>query len=68
MIKSLNAGTVVSPRDVQRVKKAIADYFDQWVKGKLSEVTDVTSDITSYSREVLTGKLAQIFDTLTNRA
>ena len=68
VIKSLNAGTVVSPRDVQRVKKAIVNYFDQWVDGKLSEATDVTSDITSYSREVLTGKLAQIFDTLTNRA
>jgi glycosyltransferase involved in cell wall biosynthesis len=65
VIKSLNAGTVVSPRDVQRVKKVIASYFDQWIEGKLSEATDVTSNITLYNRKVLTGKLAQIFDKLT---
>jgi glycosyltransferase involved in cell wall biosynthesis len=65
VIKSLNAGTIVSPRDVQRVKKVIASYFDQWTEGKLSEATDVTSNITLYNREVLTGKLAQIFDKLT---
>jgi glycosyltransferase involved in cell wall biosynthesis len=65
VIKSLNAGTVVSPRDIQRVKKVIARYFDQWIEGKLSESKDVTSNITLYNRKVLTGKLAQIFDKLT---
>ena len=65
VIKSLNAGTVVSPRDVQRVKKVIASYFDQWMEEKLSEATDVTSNITLYNRKVLTGKLARIFDKLT---
>ena len=65
VIKSLNAGTVVSPRDVQRVKKVIASYFDQWMEEKLSEAMDVTSNITLYNRKVLTGKLARIFDKLT---
>jgi glycosyltransferase involved in cell wall biosynthesis len=62
VIKSLNAGTVVSPLEIQRIKKAIASYYDQWEAGKLYAVTDVSSDITPYNRKVLTGKLAQIFD------
>jgi glycosyltransferase involved in cell wall biosynthesis len=65
VIESLNAGTVISPRDVQRLKKAIASYFDQWVAGKLSVATDDASNITRYNRKVLTGRLAQIFDKLT---
>ena len=62
VIKSLNAGTVVSPLEVHRIKKAIASYYDQWEKGKLYAAMDVSGDITQYNRKVLTGKLAQIFD------
>jgi glycosyltransferase involved in cell wall biosynthesis len=68
VIKSLKAGTVVSPRDVQRVKKAIGNYFDQWVEGTLSAATDNASNITPYNRKFLTGRLAQIFDKLTQSA
>jgi len=65
VIKSLKAGTVVSPRDVQRVKTAIENYFDQWVEGTLSAATDDASNITLYNRRFLTGRLAHIFDRLT---
>jgi glycosyltransferase involved in cell wall biosynthesis len=65
VIKSLKAGTVVSPRDAQRVKTAIENYFDQWVAGTLSAATDDASDIRLYNRRFLTGKLAHIFDRLT---
>jgi glycosyltransferase involved in cell wall biosynthesis len=65
VIKSLNAGIVISPRNVQLIKKAIASYYDQWAEGKLSAATDVPSNIEHYSRKVLTGKLAHIFDKLT---
>ena len=64
IIKSLNAGTVISPRKVQRIKKAIADYYEQWSEGKISTTPDKTSNITKYSRKVLTHKLAQIFEKL----
>jgi glycosyltransferase involved in cell wall biosynthesis len=65
VIKSLKAGTVVSPRDAQRVKTAIENYFDQGVAGTLSAATDDASDIRLYNRRFLTGKLAHIFDRLT---
>jgi len=65
VIKSLKAGTVVSPRDAQRVKTAIENYFDQWAAGTLSAATDDASDIRLYNRRFLTGKLAHIFDRLT---
>lgn len=64
VIKSLNAGTVISPRDIQRIKKAITSYFDQWTEGTLSATTNDMRNVTLYNRKVLTGKLAQIFDKL----
>ena len=65
IIKSLNAGTVISPRKVQRIKKAIADFYEQWTEGKISTTPDNTGNITRYSRKVLTHKLAKIFEKLT---
>ena len=65
VIKSLNAGIVISPGNVQRIKKAIANYYEQWAEGKLSAAKDITSNIEPYSRKFLTGKLADIFDKLT---
>jgi glycosyltransferase involved in cell wall biosynthesis len=62
IIKSLNAGTVISPRKVQRIKKAIADFYQQWIERKISTTPDNTGDITRYDRKVLTRKLAQIFE------
>jgi glycosyltransferase involved in cell wall biosynthesis len=65
IIKSLNAGTVISPRKVQRIKKAIADFYEQWTEGEISTTPDNTSNITRYSRKFLTHKLAKIFEKLT---
>jgi glycosyltransferase involved in cell wall biosynthesis len=65
VIESLNAGIVISPGNVQRIKKAIAIYYEQWAEGKLSAAKDATSSIEPYSRKFLTGKLAHIFDKLT---
>lgn len=67
LIKSINAGTVISPLEVQRVKRVIASYYDLWVERKLHATIDVTSDINPYNRKVLTGKLAQIFDKISQK-
>ena len=67
VIKSLNAGIVISPGNVQRIKKAIANYYEQWAEGKLTAAKNITSNIEPYSRKFLTGKLADIFNKLTQK-
>lgn len=64
IIKSLNAGTVVSPRSVQDIRNAISNLYEQWKEGKTS-VTTKMENITVYDRKFLTHKLAQIFEKIT---
>jgi glycosyltransferase involved in cell wall biosynthesis len=66
IIKSVNAGTVVSPRNVQGIKKAVAHFYDEWTEGKLS-ASMKRENIARYDRRVLTHKLAQIFEKVTSR-
>jgi glycosyltransferase involved in cell wall biosynthesis len=62
IIRSLNAGTVVSPRNVSGIKKAITDFYQQWTKNKTVTTAARVGDIKRYDRKVLTGKLAEIFE------
>jgi len=59
IIKSLRAGTVVSPNNIQLIKQTIFEFCEKWKQGKLAKVTN---DITRYDRRFLTQRLAQIFE------
>ena len=65
IIKSVNAGTVISQKNVQRIKEAIVDYYKQWTEGESSTTTYNTGDITVYDRKILTRRLAKIFEKVT---
>jgi glycosyltransferase involved in cell wall biosynthesis len=65
IIKSVNAGTVISQKNVQRIKEAIVDYYKQWTEGETSTTTYNTGDITVYDRKVLTRRLVKIFEKVT---
>jgi glycosyltransferase involved in cell wall biosynthesis len=66
IIQSANAGVVVSS-NVEAIKDAILDFYEQWATGKLSSTTDMSS-IEKYNRKVLTHKLAQIFEKLSKKS
>jgi glycosyltransferase involved in cell wall biosynthesis len=63
IIRSANAGLVVS-LNLEAIKDAILEFYEQWATGKLSATTDMVS-IERYNRKVLTHKLAQIFEKIT---
>jgi glycosyltransferase involved in cell wall biosynthesis len=63
IVQSAKAGLVVSP-NVEAIKEAILELYEQWAEGKLSATTK-TASIESYNRKFLTSKLAQIFEKLT---
>jgi glycosyltransferase involved in cell wall biosynthesis len=65
VIKSSNAGTVVPPMNVQRIKNAISDFYEQWKEGKSPTTAGSVENITRYDRKVLTQRLAQIFEKIT---
>jgi len=62
IIKSLKAGTVVAPDNVQLIKQKIFEFYEKWKQGKL---TKMTCDLTKYNRRFLTQRLAQIFEKAT---
>ena len=64
IIKSSDSGTVVSPRSVRGIKNAISDFYKQWIDGKVFAATKM-ENIAVYDRQILTQKLAQIFDKVT---
>jgi glycosyltransferase involved in cell wall biosynthesis len=64
IIKLANSGTVVSPRSVRGIKNAISDFYEQWIEGKVFAATKM-ENITVYNRQILTQKLAHIFDEVT---
>jgi glycosyltransferase involved in cell wall biosynthesis len=63
IIKTANCGTVVSPRSVRGIKKAISDFYEQWTEGKIF-ATEM-ENIAAYDRKILTQKLAEILDKVT---
>jgi glycosyltransferase involved in cell wall biosynthesis len=63
IIKSLKAGTVVSPDKIQLIKQTILEFYKKWKQDKLAKII---SDITKYDRRFLTQRLAQIFEKVTS--
>ena len=59
IIESLDAGAVVSPRDIPSIKKAMSTFYEQWTKG---DPFRGKGNIDVYNRKFLTQELAQIFD------
>ena len=62
IIKSLKAGTVVSPNNIPLIKQTIFEFYEKWKKGKLAKITN---DITKYDRRFLTQRLAQTLEKTT---
>ena len=62
IIKSLKAGTVVSPNNMRLIKQKMFDFYEKWKQGRLATIT---SDITKYNRRFLTQRLAQILEKAT---
>lgn len=60
IVQSANAGLVVS-WDIEAIKNAILEFYEQWAEGKLSATTDM-ANIERYNRKAQTSKLAQIFE------
>jgi glycosyltransferase involved in cell wall biosynthesis len=58
LISSTKTGIIVSPTNTRSIKQAIFKLFQDWKKGKL-EIME--SDISEYDREVLTARLAKVF-------
>jgi len=59
LIKSLNAGRVVSPNNIKLIKETIFELFEKWERGELPKIT---CDLSKYERKFLTQRLAQIFE------
>jgi glycosyltransferase involved in cell wall biosynthesis len=62
IVQSANAGLVAS--DVEEIKNAIFEFYEQWTEGKLSASTDMAG-IERYNRKVQTRELAEIFEKVT---
>jgi glycosyltransferase involved in cell wall biosynthesis len=63
IVQSANAGLVVSSNE-EAIKNAILELYEKWAKGKLVATTEM-AEINKYNRKVLTHKLAEIFEKVT---
>jgi glycosyltransferase involved in cell wall biosynthesis len=63
IIRSIEAGMVVPPDNIELIKEAIFNFYEMWKQGKL---VTTTGDITKYDRVFLTQRLAKIFDLVLN--
>jgi glycosyltransferase involved in cell wall biosynthesis len=62
LIKSLDAGIIIPPKNLNLVKKTMLYFYQKWKIEDLS-VSDTTSDkLQKYSRKFLTQKLIKIFE------
>ena len=62
LIKSLNAGIILPPKNLKKIKKAILDLYQKWKIGKLLKDVNYSSKLEEYDRKFLTMKLASIFE------
>ena len=63
IVQSAKAGIVVSSNE-EAIKKAITELYEKWAKGKLVATTEM-AEINKYNRKVLTRKLAEILEKVT---
>ncbi|MCU0493284.1 MAG: glycosyltransferase family 4 protein [Chloroflexaceae bacterium] len=64
LVEEQGAGVVVPPGDGGAIRRALLDYFAQWQSGGL-KLRPATS-ITRFARRALTGRLAAVFDELSD--
>jgi glycosyltransferase involved in cell wall biosynthesis len=60
VIRSLDAGVVVAPGDVDGLKNAIAASYGKWMRGEKDTVP--REKVKLYDRRLLSGQLAEILD------
>ena len=63
IIRATQSGTVVRPKNHQKAKEVILNMYEKYIMGEL-RLESNHALIQQYERKVLTGKLANIFDTL----
>ena len=62
LIRSINAGTVIPPRNIELVKKTILFYYNRWRNEKLFQLPNYSAKIEKFNRKILTQRLSKIFD------
>jgi len=62
IIRSINAGTVIPPRNIELVKKTILSYYNRWRNEKLFQPLNYSDKIEKFNRKILTQRLSKIFD------
>jgi len=62
LIRSINAGTVIPPRNIELVKKTILFYYNRWRNEKLFQPPNYSAKIEKFDRKILTQRLSKIFD------
>ena len=62
LIRSINAGTVIPPRNIELVTKTILFYYNRWRNEKLIQPPNYSANIEKFNRKILTQRLSKIFD------
>jgi glycosyltransferase involved in cell wall biosynthesis len=62
LIKSLGAGIIIPPRNIDLVKKAILLFYKKWKNEKLVGLTINSNELQKFNRIKLTQRLSEIFD------
>ncbi|MEK6647174.1 MAG: glycosyltransferase family 4 protein [Candidatus Firestonebacteria bacterium] len=60
LINKLNAGIIISPKDILAIKSGVYNLYQQYKEGKLSDINNPTTQ--NFNRKNLTEKLAGLFD------
>ena len=66
MIERTRTGYVTEPNNVCSVKKLLYDLYKRYKEGTLRTAPD-RLEVSKYDREILTGKLAGLFDAILSR-
>jgi glycosyltransferase involved in cell wall biosynthesis len=64
IIRETNTGKVVSPKNGEGILKTLVEYYEMWsAKGTL-EIFPIREEIKKYDGRILTGELANVFDSV----
>lgn len=64
LIRSIDAGIVIPPKDIGQIKKAILLYYNRWSNEELLLSSNYSDKIQKFNRRHLTRRLSKIFDKL----
>jgi len=60
VVRSLDAGVVVRPGDIDGLKRAIREFYGKWLRGE--QIPEVSDRVNIYDRRLLAGELAKVLD------